>query len=95
MIFVNFRKNTLARAGGEPGCLLYLWISLGFSSENQEKSVNQWKSGSEEKKNLSRLKDYGGWNEFGKDDESLLAQKLYVWAGDFPRWLKLPMWGQK
>ena len=66
MIFDNFRrkkKNALARAGGEPGCLLYLWISLGFSSENQEKSGNQWKSGSEEKKNLSRLKNYkGGMN---------------------------------
>ena len=57
------KKNALARAGGEPGCLLYLWISLGFSSENQEKSGNQWKSGSEEKKNLSRLKNYkGGMN---------------------------------
>ena len=50
-------KNTLARAGGEPGCLLYLWISLGFSSENQEKSENQWKSGSEEKQKLPRLKN--------------------------------------
>ena len=51
------KKNALARAGGEPGCLVYLWISLGFSSVNQEKAENQWRSGSEGKKQLSRLKN--------------------------------------
>ena len=51
------KNYALARSGGEPGCLVYLWISLGFSSVNQERAENQWRSGSEGKKQLSRLKN--------------------------------------
>ena len=89
------KNNALARAGAEPGCLLYLWISLGFSSENQEKSGNPSKFGSEKKKNLSRLKDYKGEMNLVKTTNHVGLTTRGVWAQNFPWWLKIDHGGSQ